>query len=329
MAQQNEWWDVGRQFQRASNAFANHHGMAGSVKANPDEYDFWGNKKATTPNNSATYAAVAKAPSFQQTFDENGMVNGGQYLNEHGMVTGNQKVDIPGGAYKAPAPPPANPVSAYGQGVSANQARWDALYKQASSQKNPYADASAVQAALRQSDDNVSHTFANAKRQGQEDLAVRGMAGSGQEAGMMNALNASQASAYSSGRNAVQSQFADKSNAWQQNQNSAIMQALTGQYGAMGGYVTQARLPGELEGQGIQNETARAQLRIYAQQANMDEATYTERLKAKKQEYELALINGEAQIWEAENAYWLKPLEALAPVAGRALGRVLPLNYLP
>lgn len=77
----------------------------------------------------------------------------------------------------------------------------------------------------------------------------------------------------------------------------------------------------------IQNDAARQQLRSYAQQANIDEATYTERLKAKKQEYELAVIEGRAKIWEAENAHWLKPLELIAYPAGRAIGMNVPLPF--
>lgn len=212
----------------------------------------------------------------------------------------------------APQPAPTDTsVSAYGQGNKAIQDRWNALYSQAASQKNPYT-AGALQAAIRQSEDNISAQYPNAQRRAREGMAARGMMGSGQESSLMNVLNAEQANAYGNARNTIESQFADKSNAWQQNQNSALMQALNGQFGALSGYVTQAKLPGEMTLQqqqidsGYQNaERTKLELDMAKQEARLYGQTFEQRLAAKRAEYQAAAAQGALAEWEAKNAHWL------------------------
>lgn len=230
----------------------------------------YANSKTFAPTTHAEGATVYDANNEIAGVWKNGALQKPTYNPQQGplsiqAMTGAQQQPF---KYETPAPAaapaasemPSNPVGAFGQGVSANQGRWDELYRNAVSRKNPYADGQSLLASIRQSEDAISAHYPNAQRRAREGMAARGMMGSGQELSAMNALNAEQANAYSSAENALRSQFADKSNAWQQQQDSAIMQVLNGQFGALGGYVTQAELPGRLEGQGLQNQVSQLQI---------------------------------------------------------------------
>lgn len=238
MEENKPWWDLGHQAQRVNHAFWKHHG-----------YDTNTGKPATQMmTQPAIRYDAAKGPLSPAAYGEQP-----KYDTNKGPLS----IEAYEGKPLKPTPAAGlmdNPAIAYGKGVSAIQGHWGDLYKRASNQVNPYADGASLLGAFNQSDANVTKQFANAERRGQEGLAARGMMGSGQEAGLMNVIAAERANAISNGRNALQSQWADKSNAWQQNQDSTLAAILNGQYGALGGYVTQAELPGRLDEQTIRNK---------------------------------------------------------------------------
>lgn len=95
------------------------------------------------------------------------------------------------------------------------------------STQNPY-DQKGLDNAFVRSDDNVSRAYANAERSALEQMSARGMMGSGQDSAIQSAIAAERAGAYSSGRNQAQARWTEQGNSWQQNQNSAILNALGG-----------------------------------------------------------------------------------------------------